>query len=161
MPRFRFVASLSDCLNLFLDCSLIRKNAPLRASPIMNPKNFIFVGRPTLVFSRLTVTFTGKSGSNPGGDETRTANEGQQVQGLEASDYQEETVTSKDLKDKFNFHKYDNGTKIDLSLKQNEKEMQNDDGSITLTHVNKGPVMKKDGRVAPFGLIDIKLVRSI
>ena len=106
-------------------------------------------------------TATGESGSNPGGDETRTANEGQQVQGLKASDYQEETVTSKDLKDKFNFHKYDNGTKIDLSLKQNEKEMQNDDGSITLTHVNKGPVMKKDGRVAPFGLIDIKLVRSI
>ena len=106
-------------------------------------------------------TATGESGSNPGGDETRTANEGQQVQGLEASDYQEETVTSKDLKDKFNFHKYDNGTKIDLSLKQNEKEMQNDDGSITLTHVNKGPVMKKDGRVAPFGLIDIKLVRTI
>lgn len=106
-------------------------------------------------------TATGESGSNPGGDETRTANEGQQVQGLEASDYQEETVTSKDLKDKFNFHKYDNGTKIDISLKQNEKEMQNDDGSITLTHVNKGPVMKKDGRVAPFGLIDIKLVRSI
>jgi len=65
------------------------------------------------------------------------------------------------LKDKFNFHKYDNGTKIDLSLKQNEKEMQNGDGSITLTHVNKGPVMKKDGRVALFGLIDIKLVRSI
>ena len=31
------------------------------------------------------------------------------------------------MKDKFNFHKYDNGTKIDLSLKQNEKEMQNDD----------------------------------
>lgn len=106
-------------------------------------------------------TATGESGSNPGGDETRTANEGQQVQGLKASDCQEETVTSKDLKDKFNFHKYDNGTKIDLSLKQNEKEMQNDDGSITLTHVNKGPVMKKDGRVAPFGLIDIKLVRSI
>lgn len=106
-------------------------------------------------------TATGESGSNPGGDETRTANEGQQVQGLKASDYQEETVTSKDLKDKFNFHKYDNGTKIDLSLKQNEKEMQNDDGSITLTHVNKGSVMKKDGRVAPFGLIDIKLVRSI
>ena len=106
-------------------------------------------------------TATGESGSNPGGDETRTANEGQQVQGLKASDYQEETVTSKDLKYKFNFHKYDNGTKIDLSLKQNEKEMQNDDGSITLTHVNKGPVMKKDGRVAPLGLIDIKLVRSI
>ena len=106
-------------------------------------------------------TATGESGSNPGGDETRTANEGQQVQGMKASDYQEETVTSKDLKDKFNFHKYDNGTKIDLSLKQNEKEMQNDDGSITLTHVNKGPVMKKDGRVAPFGLIEIKLVRSI
>ncbi|GMM17157.1 YSIRK-type signal peptide-containing protein [Lactobacillus amylovorus] len=100
-------------------------------------------------------TATGESGSNPGGDETCTANEGQQVQGLKASDYQEET------KDKFNFHKYDNGTKIDLSPKQNEKEMQNDDGSITLTHVNKGPVMKKDGRVAPFGLIDIKLVRSI
>lgn len=106
-------------------------------------------------------TATGESGSNPGGDETCTANEGQQVQGLKASDYQEETVTSKDLKDKFNFHKYDNGTKIDISLKQNEKEMQNDDGSITLMHVNKGPVMKKDGRVAPFGLIDIKLVRSI
>lgn len=106
-------------------------------------------------------TATGESGSNPGGDETCTANEGQQVQGLKASDYQEETVTSKDLKDKLNFHKYDNGTKIDLSLKQNEKEMQNYDGSITLTHVNKGPVMKKDGRVAPFGLIDIKLVRSI
>lgn len=106
-------------------------------------------------------TATGESGSNPGGDETRTANEGQQVQGLKASDYQEETVTSKDLKEKFNFHKYDNGTKIDLSLKQNEKEMQNYDGSITLTYVNKGPVMKKDGRVAPFGLIDIKLVRSI
>ncbi|ATO54103.1 hypothetical protein LA20531_10425 [Lactobacillus amylovorus DSM 20531] len=65
------------------------------------------------------------------------------------------------MKDKFNFHKYDNGTKIDLSLKQNEKEIQNYDGSITLTYVNKGPVMKKDGRVAPFGLIDIKLVRSI
>ena len=27
-------------------------------------------------------TATGESGSNPGGDETRTANEGQQVQGL-------------------------------------------------------------------------------
>ena len=35
-------------------------------------------------------TAIGESGSNPGGDETRTANEGQQVQGLKASDYQED-----------------------------------------------------------------------
>ena len=142
-------------------CSVVLGCTLLQNATTQEVKADAGTTRATQAQSAGSTSATGKSGSNPGGDETRTANEGQQVQGLEASDYQEETVTSKDLKDKFNFHKYDNGTKIDLSLKQNEKEMQNDDGSITLTHVNKGPVMKKDGRVAPFGLIDIKLVRSI